>query len=71
MNSSDRFDALIAAVEQADSAGALFQTTRALATALAKIWPPRGIPLRIRLSPVWCASWGSTTQGRRWRPWRG
>ncbi len=35
MNSSDRFAALIAAVEQADSAGALFQTTRTLATALA------------------------------------
>lgn len=35
MNSSDRFSALIEAVEQADSAGALFQTTRALATALA------------------------------------
>ena len=34
MNSSDPFAALIAAVEQADSAGALFQTTRALATAL-------------------------------------
>jgi phycocyanobilin lyase beta subunit len=35
MNSSERFDALIAAVDQADSAAALFQTTRALATALA------------------------------------
>lgn len=35
MNSSDPFTALIAAVEQADSAGALFETTRALARALA------------------------------------
>jgi phycocyanobilin lyase beta subunit len=34
MNSSDPFAPLIAAVEQADSAGALYQTTLALATAL-------------------------------------
>jgi phycocyanobilin lyase beta subunit len=39
MNSSDRFTPLIAAVEHADSAGALYQTTRALATALASQGP--------------------------------
>jgi phycocyanobilin lyase beta subunit len=37
MNSCDPFAPLIAAVEQADSAGALYQTTRALATALSTL----------------------------------
>jgi phycocyanobilin lyase beta subunit len=50
MNSSDPFAPLIAAVEQADSAGALFQTTRALATALASQEPTGEGPPQLALA---------------------